>query len=209
MRERISSSVSFLRATALGGVFFLLPFVFVVYLLGQVYSVVSAIAQPLHAWIPVNSPFGIGVLFCIALGVLVFLCFAAGMIASRAIGKKFSSTLEKQLVTVFPKYAIYKDLLAGNLKHGEHGPTLKPILLNTVDGYRLAFEADRLPNDSVVVFLPGAPDTWIGSVVLVPAARVHAIDLPFNEALGIFERLGRDSSRLLASSAPKLTGDLD
>ena len=62
---------------------------------------------------------------------------------------------------------------------------------------RLAFEADRLANGMVAVYLPGAPDSWIGSVVLVSADRIEPVDIPFSELLGIFERLGRDSVTLL------------
>ncbi|EMI15351.1 putative membrane protein [Rhodopirellula maiorica SM1] len=198
MRQKINESVGFLRSTAIGGIFFLLPLAVIGGLLGQVYGIVSAVAVPLQKWIPGNQPFSIAILFSAAVAILIMMCFAAGVIARRAIGKKFSSTVEKQLITVFPKYAIYKDLLAGNLKHDSDGPTLSPVLVSCPEGYRVAMEADRLPNGLVVVYFPGAPDTWIGSVVLVPASRVFATELDFNETLGVFERLGRDSSQFLA-----------
>ncbi len=199
MHEKITKSASWLWATAIGGLFFLLPLVVVLALLGKVYSVVQSMAVPLHEWIPVNTPLGIALLFVLAVVILVFACFAAGMIASRAVGQQFAGALEKQLMTVFPKYAIYRDLLAGNLKHSQEGPSLTPVLVSTVEGYRIAFEADRLENGLVVVFFPGAPDTWIGSVVLVPHERVFPTELTFNEAVGIFERLGRDSQQQLAT----------
>ncbi len=202
MRDNITKTVSFLWATAIGGLFFLLPLVVVLALLGKVYSVVGAVAEPLHAWVPVNSPLGVLLLFLLAVAIIVAACFVAGVVASRALGRKFSSTIEKQLMTIFPKYAIYRDLLAGNLKHSQEGPSLSPVLVSTHEGYRLAFESDRLDNGLVVVFFPGAPDTWIGSVVLVPPERVFPTELPFNEAVGIFERLGRDSRRLLTTLHP-------
>lgn len=197
MREKINESVGFLRSTAVGGIFFLLPLVVIGGLLGQIYTVVVAIAVPLGEWIPVNTPVGVALLFLLAVAILVFLCFVCGFFARRAIGKRFSKTVEKQLITVFPKYAIYKDLLAGNLKHDSDGPSLKPVLVACPEGYRLAMEADRLSGGMVVVYFPGAPDTWIGSVVIVPADRVCTTELDFNETLGVFERLGRDSSEFL------------
>ncbi|TWU42662.1 DUF502 domain-containing protein [Novipirellula artificiosorum] len=203
MRENITKTVSFLRATAIGGVFFLLPLGVVLGLLGYIYNLVIAVAAPLHdalpSWLPLNTPVGIAFLFSLSVTILVLLCFASGIAARRAIGRRFSQTLEKQLTTVFPKYAIYKDLLAGNLKHDRIGPSLKPVLVSSVDGYRLAFEADRLENGLVVIYAPGAPDTWIGAVTLVPHDRVFPTEIDFNETLGIFERLGRDSRVILAS----------
>lgn len=198
MRDKIDNSVRFLRSTAIGGLFFLLPLAVAIGLLGQLYSIVVAVAVPLHEMIPVNTPVGIAFLFSLAVAILVGLCFAAGVIARRTIGKKFSTTVEKQLITVFPKYAIYKDLLAGNLKHDTDGPSLTPVLVECPEGYRIAMEADRMASGHVVVYFPGAPDTWIGSVVIVPENKVHSTELDFNETLGVFERLGRDSSEILS-----------
>lgn len=201
MRTKIQESVGFLRSTAIGGLFFLLPLAVIVGLLGQVYGIVAAVAGPLGQslpdWVPINTATGIAVLFAASVLIIVLACFVAGVIARRAIGRRFSTTIEKQLITVFPKYAIYKDLLAGNLKHDSDGPTLSPVLVSCPDGFRIALEADRLPGGLVVIYYPGAPDTWIGSVVLVPPERVHPTSLDFNETLGVFERLGRSSREFL------------
>lgn len=196
MRDKIKKSASIFWTTAIGGVFFLLPLAVVVFMLAQVFAIVKSVAKPLHEWVPVNSPSGIALLFSLAVAILALLCFAAGLIASRALGRRFSNTLENQVMTVFPKYAIYRDLLASNLKQSQEVPSLTPVLVSTSEGERIAFESDRLPNGMVVVFFPGAPDTWIGSVAVVPAERVHATELSFKEAIGIFERLGRNSQHL-------------
>ncbi len=170
MRAKIDESVGFLRATAIGGLFFLLPLAVIAGLLGQVYGIVAAVAGPLGeslpSWLPIDSAMGIAFLFSASVAIIVVGCFLAGVVARRAIGKKFSSTIEKQLITVFPKYAIYKDLLAGNLKHDSDGPTLMPILVECPEGLRIAMEADRLPGGMVVVYFPGArtlgsdPSSW-------------------------------------------------
>ncbi len=199
MKEQIGRSFGFLRTTALGGLFFLLPLAVLAALLGYVYSIVCVVYDPLKDRIPVSTAAGMATLFAIAVGIILLLCFVAGIIARRAIGRKFSKTVEKQLMTVFPKYAVYKDLLADNIGGPENVPSLDPICVRFDDSYRLAFEADRLNNGLVAVYLPGAPDTWIGRVVLVSPDRIEPVDLPFSECLGIFERLGRDSATPLAS----------
>ena len=199
MKDQIGKSFGFLKTTGLGGIFFLLPLAVVCGLLGYVFNIVWAVYEPLKERIPVSSATGVALLFAIAVGILVLLCFVSGIIARRAIGRKFSKTIEKQLMTIFPKYAVYKDLLAGNIGGEGNLPSLKPICVRFDDVYHLAFEADRLANGLVVVYLAGAPDAWIGQVALVPAERIEAIDVPFSEFLGIFEGLGRDSSTMLAS----------
>ena len=76
---------------------------------------VLLIYEPLKEHLPVSSAAGTALLFLIAVGILVVLCFLCGLAARRAIARKFSKTLEKHLVMVFPKYAIYKDIVAGNV----------------------------------------------------------------------------------------------
>ncbi len=89
MRTEFSRLARFLRSTATGGLIFLLPLAVLLALLGQVYSIVLAIAKPLHDWIPVYTPLGISLLFLAALAILVLLCFMAGLAAQRVRQKVF------------------------------------------------------------------------------------------------------------------------
>ncbi len=183
-----------MRATALGGLLFLLPLAVVVGLLGYLYSFVVVIYEPLKEWIPVRSAAGIALLFGAAILVLLFGCFAAGLMAHRAIGRRVSQFIEKYLTTFFPKYAIYKDILAGNIGGTWNVPSLKPVKVATRECQRIAFESDRLADGTVVVFFPGAPDPWIGHVGTVEADNVEPFDMPFNDVVGLLEQLGRGAS---------------
>lgn len=197
MKEKIGRSIGFVKATALGGVLFLLPLAVVIGLLGYVYSFVVVIYEPLQEWIPVKTAAAVAMLFAVVIVALLFACFAAGLMAHRAIGRKVANLIEKYLSTFFPKYAIYKDLLAGNIGGTFDVPTLKPVLVKTPECRRIAFESDRLSDNSVVVFFPGAPDTWIGSVGIVQADQVEPLNVPFNNTVGILEQLGRNSKKWL------------
>lgn len=199
MKQHIGRSIGFFRATALGGVLFLLPMGVVAGLLGYVWSFVVVIYEPLQNKLPVHSTAGIAMLFALAVCILLCLCFTAGLMAHRAIGRRFSQLLEKYLTTFFPKYAIYKDLLAGNIGGTRNVPTLKPVLVRTGDSSRIAFESDRLQNSDVVIFFPGAPDTWIGHVGIVSSSHVQPLNVPFNDVVGMLEQLGRESSLLLGT----------
>ena len=199
MKDRLTKTYGFLKTTAIGGLVFLLPLAVVGGLLGYVYNAVLVIYEPLKEFIPVSTASGIALLFLIAVGILLLLCFVCGLAARRAIGRKFSQTIEKQLVMVFPKYAIYKDIVAGNLGGDDLAPTLVPVTIRLDDAIRIGYEAGRTSQGLVVTYLPGSPDPWIGSVLIVEADRVRPLDVDFNETAAICERLGRDSSELLAS----------
>ena len=155
MEPNPNGSLRALKTTALGGVFFLLPIVVVVIVLAYIYRTVATIHERLEPWIPFHSTTGIALLFCLAIVLLLAACFVAGLVARHAIGRHFSRSIEQQLITVFPKYGIYKDLLAGKIGGGENVPSLCPVLVKKDGVFSLAFQADRLANVVVVAYLPG------------------------------------------------------
>lgn len=197
MKERVTKTIGFLRTTAIGGLIFLLPLAVIGGLLGYVYNVVLGIYKPLKTYLPVDTATGTAILFLIAVGILVALCFLCGFLAKRAIARKFSELVEKYLVMVFPKYAIYKDILAGNVGCDAAMPSLKPITIQLDDMIRIGYEAGRTDRGLVIAYLPGSPDPWTGFVALVEADRVQPLHLNFGETSAVCERLGRSSARLL------------
>lgn len=199
MTKQVLKLVRFLKTTAIGGLIFLLPLAVIGALLGYAYNVVLVIYEPLKALAPVTTPTGLALLFLFAVAIVLALCFVCGLAAQWAISQKLSRTIEKRLVMAFPKYAIYKDIVAGNLGGDEHAPSLTPVTVQFQDHVRIAFEAGRTASGAVIVYLPGSPDPWNGSVVVTAAEQVSPLAVDFMETAAICERLGRDSSELLAS----------
>lgn len=194
MKEKLDNSLSFLKTTAIGGVFFLLPFLVIVWLLAYVHRAVVAVHEMLRPWIPFDSATGFALLFAVALLAVLAICFTAGVLARRAVGVRFTNSIEKQLMRFYPKYGIYKEMLAGKFGDAENAPSLRAILVKRDGMLILAFQADQLADGRVVVYFPGAPDTWNGSIALVAPENVQPISLSFNNTLAICERLGRESA---------------
>ncbi|MDG2388073.1 MAG: hypothetical protein P8M30_02020 [Planctomycetaceae bacterium] len=199
MKQQVNESWRFLRTTAIGGLLFLLPLAVIGGILGYVYSLVIVIYEPLKEMIPVSTASGIAILFLMALGILICLCFLAGIAARRAFARRFTKTVERQLTMMFPKYAIYKDILAGNIGGDSATPSLKPIRIELQDRIQIGYESGRTEDGLVIVFLPGAPDPWNGSVAMVKPEQVSPLEVDFNETAAICERMGRDSEKLLKS----------
>ena len=80
---------------------------------------------------------------------------------------------------------------------------MKPVAAHLDYMILVGFEAGRTEAGLVIVYLPGAPDPWIGSVDMIETDRVEPIDVNFIETAAICERLGRDSTHLLANVRPK------
>jgi len=206
--KRVTQHLSFLRATAIGGIFFLLPLVVLCFFLGQIGQVVYAVAvqiQPfLKETLGIHHATGYGLIFAIALMVIVLACFSAGILASRSVARQFTGWIEKYLLMMFPRYAIFKEQLSGNIGGEIAKNRLRPVHVR-LEGYsRLAFEVERsLASESlthaetVTLYLPGSPDPWSGTVINVTPDRIDAIETPFPDVLGAFEKLGLDSQKIL------------
>ena len=152
-----------------------------------------------------EKPADVALLFALSIAIVVLMCFLAGVIARWSIGQKLSRFMEKNLIILFPRYAIYREQLKGSIG-GEHNkPELIPVLVRFDDVTRLAFEAERTEGSLVSIFLPGSPDPWTGNVIFMSPDRVERLDIPFSEALGICERMGRESLHFLEQPPQPLT----
>lgn len=193
----------FLRTTAIGGVLFLLPLVVVGALIGQVVPIVLSIAKVLGGILPgaFQTPGGIALLILLAIGVLLMLCFGAGILARVSLSRSLSAAFEKKLVLLFPRYAILKDRMADSIGGDHARPEMKPVLVRFDDMKRIAFETERSSNLQVVtIYLPGSPDPWAGKVAMVDAERVEPLQVEFGKAVAICEQLGRGSVELSKGS---------
>lgn len=191
IRKQATKSIRFLRTTAIGGIFFLLPLVVVGVLLGQFVSIVWMAAGYISPYLPSETPGGYALLFFSGVVIIILLCFLAGFAAKRAIGRKFTELTEKYLLMLFPRYAIFKEQLSGNIGGHEFQNTMLPVTVQFDDYRRIAMEIERNEAGDVVLFLPGSPDPWTGTVVIAKASQIRSLDVEFGDALAVFEQLGR------------------
>lgn len=194
---RFSRTLEFLKTTAIGGVLFLMPIAGLLFVLGYLYQAVLVVYKAIESWLPIHSAAGIAILFVLSLVIVVLGCFFVGLVASRSIAKQSTVWIESNLLKVFPKYAIYKDILTGTLGGSNALPSLKPVRVEVGGVSRLAFETNRRPDGTVTVYFPGAPDPWAGFLGEVPADRISPEVIPFSEAIGQLEQLGRPPTKSL------------
>jgi uncharacterized membrane protein len=197
----MKQSIGFLRTTAIGGMIFLLPLVFMGIIVGQVVQVVLIIAKALGGFVPVKTPVGITLIIVASIAILVSMCFAAGIIARRTIGKRLSQFFERNITFFFPRYTIFKDRMAGSIGGDEIRPDLRPVIARFDDAAKIAFEVERSDEGLVTVYLPGAPDPWSGSVVQMSVDRVEPLEADFSDVMATFEKLGRESTKIIAGKA--------
>ncbi len=196
----MKQSVRPLATTLIGGVVFLLPLMVVLYVLGQGLALTARAMQPLLALLPDRSIGGVTLASVAALALLLLLCFGAGLLARVAVGRAFAERFEARLQTLYPRYSVIKAMSQG--LHGALGQrVLKPVMATFDDHELIAFDIERLDDGRVVLYLPGAPDAWSGSVVLVAAERVQPLDVDAAELARAMQGLGRGMAALLRGAA--------
>jgi uncharacterized membrane protein len=62
-----------------------------------------------------------------------------------------------------------------------------------------AFIIEELDDGSFTVFVPSVPTPLAGAVYILPADRVHPLDVPFTQAIRAVARWGSGSKDLVAA----------
>ena len=185
------------KTTILGGIIFLLPFAIVVFLLGQLAQIIYSIAAQLDDAIPLPqwTVGGVSTAVLIVTLALLLLCYLAGVAARLSFSRRFSETIERNLLLLFPRYAVWKSQLAANVGADAAHPGMQPVLVTFDDHARIGFEIERTAaGDQATVYLPGSPDPWTGHVVHVPVGRIKLLAMNFQDATALCERMGRGAS---------------
>jgi uncharacterized membrane protein len=184
------AALGFVKTTFVGGLVFLVPVVILVVLLSKAGAILRRLAQPLAALLPVHRLLGVVVADVIVVVAAVAICFFAGLLARVSFANRFVKTAETGVLWSIPGYAFVK-ALTDNLDRHAAGAGLSPVLVHFDDYAQLAFEVDRLPDGRRVIYLPSAPNPRAGTVVVVDADRVEAVQMSFIGAIRSLRTLGR------------------
>jgi uncharacterized membrane protein len=186
----------FIRTTVLGGLLFLFPLVFIIAIIGKALEITNKLSVALAGLLPIDSIGGLAMVELLALVILVLICFLAGLAAKTALASKFAQSLETNVLGKIPAYTLLKSKAESVLRLEDMGG-MRPVLGRFDDSWQLAFEIERIAGGKVVVFLPGAPDPWSGSVCVMTEDRITPLDLTVKSATGIMKRLGKGSTGAL------------
>lgn len=189
----------FIKTTIVGGLMLLLPLVVVVLIIGKAFQISMVVAKPLGALIPVDSVGGVALANILAVLVIVVLCYLAGLVARFSGIRRKVAGIEELLIATLPGYAFAKTLVSGVVKAEDEVGKMTPVLVALDDYKQIAFEVERTPGGNVVVFLPGAPNPWSGSVAYFSEDRVEPLDMAPQDAIKNIRVLGRGSAKITAA----------
>jgi len=191
----------FLKTTVLGGILFLLPIVIFIAVIGKALQITSKFAVPIAGLLGADKIVGVAVAELLAIALLVLICFIAGLAAKTQWAKKFVQSLETNILEKIPVYELLKTKTQSALSF-EETEGMCPVAARFDDSWQLAFEVERIEGGKVVLFVPGAPDPWSGSVCVVTKDRITPLDLTVKSTVNLMKRLGKGTTAAL----PNLKG---
>jgi len=193
---------SFIKTTLIGGLFFMIPVVLLVYLFSIVIGILRKMVAPIAD--KIDFPFfgGEATARIIALAVLLILCFIAGLLAKAKIAKQVKEWVETNILSNIPGYTLLKGTIEAAA--GFESKNLKEVVLVDIEEvWQIGFLMDRIDNDLNAVFIPGAPDPMSGAVVFVKWDRLRILDIKEIDAMQISRKMGLDSKKILVDKMNK------
>jgi len=175
----------FAKTTLIGGVLVILPIYIALLLLAKTVQGLLALLTPVTAQIPADVQFR----QIIAAVLLIVVCFVVGLVVRTGPGLRVKTAFERALLEKLPGYTFLRGL-AKRLTGRSEEQTLAPALVELDEGLVPAFIVEKVEGDRYTVLIPSAPTPMAGSVMIVDAARVHPVDIPFTRAIGVFSKWG-------------------
>jgi uncharacterized membrane protein len=186
--------LQFIKTTVIGGLLFFVPIIIVAAVLGKAYELMIKVAKPLSAWIPLDAIGGVALANILAVLAILLCCLIAGIIAKGATAKRVLKSVESKLLVAIPGYTFVKGMTDSLSGSEEAAKAFVPVVAKFDDNAQIGFEIERTESGNVVVYLPGSPNPWSGSVVYVNEDRVERLDMTVPDAINNIKHLGRGSA---------------
>ena len=184
----------FVTNTLIGGVFVVVPLYLAVLLLLKGMQTAARLVRPFAAllpeWLPAEGFF--------SLLLVLFLCFVVGVAVRTRTGRAVRERMEVVFFERLPGYGLLRSLtqrIAGDSDES----AWKPALAEIEDALVPAFIIEELDDGRFTVFVPSIPTPLAGAVYILPRERVHALDIPFTQAIKTISRWGSGSKDLVAA----------
>ena len=177
--------------TVKGGLFFLFPLVLTLLFLEKGIKIFTPIANAIGEKLGIESML-FNVPYMISFSLLLLLCFGAGFLASFGLGKWLVNWIENNILVLFPGYQLLKNTMQESA--GLDSEIVFPVVLVPIDGWMLAYVVDELETGEIVTFIPSAPSSMQGNVVIFDKEKVKETTLQPADVKKIMRALGVNSA---------------
>lgn len=188
----MTRSLQTLRATIVAGLFFLLPFVVVSYI---VFSIYRALHPFMERMAQVLGTGDLMIVRLMVIGLMLLICLLAGVLVRSSMTGRLGRAIEDSLVACIPGYDALRMRIGSTLGHAENQGVA--ILMRDGDMWCPARLIERGPDDQCVVFVPDAPSGTSGAVTVIDAEHVRMLSISYGQLLRHLRNEGRGLARAL------------
>lgn len=183
----------FIRTTLIGGVLVLLPVYLLMLVLLKMFSAAMQLIAPIMAGMPATA----GYPGLLATAVIVVACFVAGLVVRTGPGRRAIDTAQRQVLEKIPGYTMLRNLVS-RFSGDEDIGSFMPALVEIEEALVPAVIVEDLPDGQFVVLVPSVPTPFAGALYILPAARVHKVNVPLRRLLQVYSKWGEGTGELVA-----------
>jgi uncharacterized membrane protein len=189
----------FIRTTILGGIFFLLPLIVILFVLGKALSLVQRITIPLAGVIPVKLIYGVPVDRVLAWVVVLAICFIAGLIARFRTSKRFGQWLDRNILSEIPGYTFLKEM-GTNIAGLEADESRTPVAIDFGVFKQIGFLIEKINEQHSIVFIPASPSPTSGRLIFIENHKLSKLDIKPTDVMKIMSKMGIGAKHRLQGS---------
>jgi uncharacterized membrane protein len=202
--------IDFLKTTALGGVFVLLPVLLLYLLIAEALGLIVALATPIADLFPkgtfdqINSPVLLGLILILALSFLI------GLAMRSLTGRRIKDWIERKALGRLPAYGALKSLTTA-FAEAKEKDKFRPAVLRSGAGQKeIVYIIEDHGDGELTVLVPWSPTAFAGSIKIVEEDQVELMDANLGDVsralsywgVGIRELLGKGGSSVDTPKTP-------
>jgi len=161
-----------LRNVGIAGFFFLLPVIVVLVIVTKAFGALTSVGAKLAAMFGMKTIVGLASTSVFTGLVMIAICLACGLLVRVTFVSAFGNAVEAWLARYIPGYATYKAVAEEKLQHKVRLLPYQAALIRLGDYWRPAYVVERDGDGNAVVFVPEAPDTGRGNVLVAGREQV-------------------------------------
>lgn len=192
---------SFLKTTAMGGLFVLLPVLLLYLLISEAMEAVIMLATPIADLFP-KGTFDQEVYPALISAILIVIAsFLIGLTLRFGAGRRFGAWIERKVLGRLPAYHAIKGLTTGFAK-AKDGGAFRPAVLTSPEGVReFAYVIENHDDGQMTVLLPWVPTPFAGSLKIVSQERIEVLDTNLGDFTKVLSEWGVGARDLIGKGA--------
>ena len=184
----------FTRTTLVGGVLVLLPIYLAMLLLLKGLKAAMSLIATVTAQVPAALQFR----ELVAVLIILVACFVAGLVVRTGPGGRAVREMQRRVLEKIPGYKLLEKV-AARLGGDTTEETFSPALVEIEDALVPALIVEELPDRQFVILVPSVPTPVSGALYIMPADRVHPVDVPLTDLMRVYTKWGEGAGKLVAA----------